>query len=324
MAEPARDRPARPRPLGAPTRSRSTGATSHYDAAARARRGRRRRDRRAARPRLAQPRRPRRAAGRPRAATTAQLRARAAAAALGAAPGRGRRVASRSPRCASPATPTGAGWPAAARRGWRRGPGAGRSAPAARSTSARARSTRSTRELDEEWSVAPERVRGEALVRLPHRLVMFIGQAWLPEGADGHARPRARRLRVVAGDDRRLAARGRRAAAAAWPACWRLSAEPVLRHAQAAVVHPLGDLPDPARGLDRPGPARARVRLRPGPRPRLDRDVRPDLAAVRARVIPLRLAVAVAVHRRGRPVRRLLRVRARGAPPARDARAVTA
>jgi 8-oxo-dGTP diphosphatase len=40
-----------------------------------------------------------------------------------------------------------------------------------------------TRELDEEWSVAPERVRCEALVRLPHRLVMFIGQAWLPAGA---------------------------------------------------------------------------------------------------------------------------------------------
>jgi ADP-ribose pyrophosphatase YjhB (NUDIX family) len=40
-----------------------------------------------------------------------------------------------------------------------------------------------TRELDEEWSVAPERVRCEALVCLPHRLVMFIGQAWLPEDA---------------------------------------------------------------------------------------------------------------------------------------------
>ena len=38
---------------------------------------------------------------------------------------------------------TGAGWPAAARRGCRRGPGAGRWAPAARSTSARAPSTRS-------------------------------------------------------------------------------------------------------------------------------------------------------------------------------------
>src|SRR5215831_4419222 len=40
------------------------------------------------------------------------------------------------------------------------------------------------RELREEWAVTPERVRGEALVRLPHRLVMFVGQAWLPEGAE--------------------------------------------------------------------------------------------------------------------------------------------
>lgn len=41
-----------------------------------------------------------------------------------------------------------------------------------------------TRELHEEWSVVPERVQCEALVRLPHRLVMFVGQAWLPDGAD--------------------------------------------------------------------------------------------------------------------------------------------
>jgi 8-oxo-dGTP diphosphatase len=40
------------------------------------------------------------------------------------------------------------------------------------------------RELEEEWSVAPEQIRGEALVRLPHGLVMFVGQAWLPEGAE--------------------------------------------------------------------------------------------------------------------------------------------
>lgn len=39
------------------------------------------------------------------------------------------------------------------------------------------------RELREEWAVAPERVQAEALVLLPHALVMFIGQAWLPEGA---------------------------------------------------------------------------------------------------------------------------------------------
>jgi 8-oxo-dGTP diphosphatase len=40
------------------------------------------------------------------------------------------------------------------------------------------------RELREEWSVAPARVRGEALVRLPHQMVLFVGQAWLAEGVD--------------------------------------------------------------------------------------------------------------------------------------------
>src|SRR3954470_16537761 len=39
------------------------------------------------------------------------------------------------------------------------------------------------RELDEEWSVRAERVVGEALVRLPHNMIMFIGQAWLAAGA---------------------------------------------------------------------------------------------------------------------------------------------
>ncbi len=45
------------------------------------------------------------------------------------------------------------------------------------------------RELAEEWSVEPERVRGEALLRLPHKLVMFVGQAWLPAGAEDAVRP---------------------------------------------------------------------------------------------------------------------------------------
>ncbi len=40
------------------------------------------------------------------------------------------------------------------------------------------------RELREEWSVTPERVQAEALVVLPHRMVMFIGQAWLPAGTE--------------------------------------------------------------------------------------------------------------------------------------------
>jgi 8-oxo-dGTP diphosphatase len=45
------------------------------------------------------------------------------------------------------------------------------------------------RELREEWAVSPDRVRGEALLRLPHQLVMFVGQAWLPEGAEDAVQP---------------------------------------------------------------------------------------------------------------------------------------
>ena len=40
------------------------------------------------------------------------------------------------------------------------------------------------RELEEEWSVVPETLTVEALVCLPNRLAMLIGQAWLPEGAE--------------------------------------------------------------------------------------------------------------------------------------------
>jgi 8-oxo-dGTP diphosphatase len=41
-----------------------------------------------------------------------------------------------------------------------------------------------TRELEEEWSVAPERLTVEALLALPSGLVMLVGQAWLPVGAE--------------------------------------------------------------------------------------------------------------------------------------------
>jgi 8-oxo-dGTP diphosphatase len=47
------------------------------------------------------------------------------------------------------------------------------------------------RELQEEWSVSPERARGEALLRLPHQLVMFVGQAWLAEGVEEAITPDA-------------------------------------------------------------------------------------------------------------------------------------
>jgi ADP-ribose pyrophosphatase YjhB (NUDIX family) len=39
------------------------------------------------------------------------------------------------------------------------------------------------RELHEEWSVQPERLRIEALVRLPSEMVLLVGQAWLQDGA---------------------------------------------------------------------------------------------------------------------------------------------
>ena len=40
------------------------------------------------------------------------------------------------------------------------------------------------RELREEWSVAPERLTVEALIRLPHEMVMVVGLAWLAPDAE--------------------------------------------------------------------------------------------------------------------------------------------
>jgi 8-oxo-dGTP diphosphatase len=45
------------------------------------------------------------------------------------------------------------------------------------------------RELSEEWAVVPERVRGEALIRLPQQLIMFVGQAWIAEGEEQNVTP---------------------------------------------------------------------------------------------------------------------------------------
>src|SRR5262249_11621034 len=39
------------------------------------------------------------------------------------------------------------------------------------------------RELEEEWSVRPERLTGEALIQRPSGPVMLVGQAWLSPGA---------------------------------------------------------------------------------------------------------------------------------------------
>jgi ADP-ribose pyrophosphatase YjhB (NUDIX family) len=40
-----------------------------------------------------------------------------------------------------------------------------------------------SRELHEEWSVEPERLRVEALLLLPSEMVLLVGQAWLADGA---------------------------------------------------------------------------------------------------------------------------------------------
>lgn len=45
------------------------------------------------------------------------------------------------------------------------------------------------RELHEEWSVSPERVRGEALISLPQKMVMFVGQAWIAAGEEQAVTP---------------------------------------------------------------------------------------------------------------------------------------
>ena len=70
-----------------------------------------------------------------------------------------------------------------------------------------------TRELEEEWSVTPERFAVEALLALPTGMAMLVGQAWLPDGAE---------VRRDAEHD-----------AHAWwpadPAAWPAEAEPELR-----------------------------------------------------------------------------------------------
>jgi 8-oxo-dGTP diphosphatase len=40
------------------------------------------------------------------------------------------------------------------------------------------------RELHEEWSVEAERLTAEVVLRLPHQLILFVGMAWLPDGAE--------------------------------------------------------------------------------------------------------------------------------------------
>ncbi|MDO9175120.1 MAG: NUDIX hydrolase, partial [Actinomycetota bacterium] len=43
-----------------------------------------------------------------------------------------------------------------------------------------------TRELHEEWALVPERLTVRAVVRNPSTMVLVVGVAWIPEGADAH------------------------------------------------------------------------------------------------------------------------------------------
>ena len=148
------------------------------------------------------------------------------------------------------------------------------------------------RELEEEWSVAPERLAVEALVSLPNRLAMLDRPGLAARRRRGHARRRARRARLVARRPGRLARGGRPGAAADGrpPGVTR-----VLRPAQVPLLHPLGDLPDAADRLARPRAGRAELVL--GWAHGIGWIVMSLLCidAVRRRVIPLWLAVMVAV-----------------------------
>ena len=235
--------------------------------------------------------------------------ARPAAAALGAAAGRRRRVGARSPRCASCATPTGR-WLAGPPRAWlaslgralgarRRRRGRGRRGPGG-DAHARARGG------------VVGRARARAASRrsccLPHRLVMLVGQAWLPPGAEVTPDARARRARLVAGRRRRLAGRGRRARCGAMADAARAVTSP-FTPAQVPLVRPLGDLRCAARRLARPGLHGAKLVF--GWAHGIGWIVMSLLciAAVRRRVIPLWLARRGRRDRRRRAVRRQRRVR---------------
>ena len=158
---------------------------------------------------------------------------------------------------------------------------------------------------------SPASLTVEALVRLPHQLVMVVGLAWLPDGAE------------IEMDDEHDAHAWWPADVADWPdeadeplrrMATMLAAGGMTRAAdlpppEARVVHALGDLHGAARRLARAGPARAGGGLRDGARPRLDRDV----ARLHRRRAPARHRPATRRRRRGarrdRPVHRLVRVR---------------
>ena len=155
------------------------------------------------------------------------------------------------------------------------------------------------RELQEEWSVAPARVQGEALLRLPHKMVMFIGQAWLAEGAEEDVTPDHEHDAFACGRARSTS--GRRSlekSCRGWHAGSRSERGRAaqLQAPEVGLVHPLLHL----HGACWCAPSRSASHSRspscwPEPWPAVDLHVAPCIAAARLRIVSLRLAVAVAV-----------------------------
>ena len=162
---------------------------------------------------------------------------------------------------------------AAAPPGWRRGRGAGRSAPAARSRSARTPRTRSR--ASSRRSGRCSRAARRRGARVPARTAWRCWSArpgW-PTGAARHARPRARRARLVAGRSRAWPAEADDDAAPHGHAARVTARASSFRTPQVPVLRPLGGLPVAADRLARARADARRARASAGPTGWLDRHV---------------------------------------------------
>ena len=144
----------------------------------------------------------------------------------------------------------------------------------------------------------PERLTVEALVRLPHQLVMVVGLAWLPDGAE------------IEMDDEHDDYAWWPADVADWPAeadeplrrmatllaaAQRMTGAADVRSPEVGLVHALGDLHRAARRLARAGAAGLEAIFGMAHGLGWIAMSLACIAALRLRVIDLRLAVAVAV-----------------------------
>ena len=202
--------------------------------------------------------------------------------ALGAAPGRGRRLRQPDGAVRRARPRTAAGWPVAARPGSRPGRTAGRSAPAARWTSARARPRRSRASCARSGSSSPSGSASRRCVGLPNGVAMVVGLATVADGAEPVPDHEHDEWAWWPADVGRVAGRGRRPPAADGPAARRKP----LRHP----------------GAHAPGPPRSvgQLRRRQG-RPGSDARAAEPAVAVRVLREVLLVVVLGVVELRARP-----------------------